>query len=63
MANTTRGKTWCPFAQPQRPFYGPDGEEFQQCRYGELITYDAKTFKEIRREKHALCDEDGMVER
>jgi hypothetical protein len=60
MANTDRGKTRCPLASgPVRS--GADGEELQQCIEGKLVTYDAKTFKEIRREDHDSCDENGMV--
>jgi hypothetical protein len=38
------------------------GKEMQQCVEGELIIYDANTFKEIRREPHKFCEGKGWIQ-
>jgi hypothetical protein len=60
MADTDRGQTQCPYAQP-RLRSGAEGEEVQQCIDGELVTYDAKTLKRIRRERHDDCEGTGAI--
>jgi hypothetical protein len=62
MANTERGKIRCPYTSP--PLSVEENEaEWHQCIDGELVIYDVKTFKEIRREYHDLCNGTGMMQR
>jgi hypothetical protein len=61
MANTDRGKTRCPYVRPQF-VPGSAGKEMQQCVEGELIIYDADTFKELRREPHKFCEGKGWIQ-